>query len=430
MILRNLSWLTVSQAVRLLTGLLVGAWLTRSLGPEQNGLLGTALVIGSLLGFAAELGLRQILIKELSTRPEEAGLVFGTAARLMLVWGCVCFGLACLTAWWWGGPAMLAVGSILYASLPLNAYLAVLSRWDAAHEAQRTAKLGILANVAAALARIACILTGADLQWAAATIVLEVVISAAVAGGWAFHRGWGPDFGRWDREVARGLLRESLPLFFAHSGTLLLLRADQMMIYQMRGAADAGIYAAATRLSEIAYAAGPMLIMTFLPVLSRSFQSDPDKFRQQCAWLFSAVSLMAYGSVLFWWLAGGWVVKLLYGEAFHEAAAVLMVHGLATVPYLHGELRTAILVIERKTAWSIRCALFGLVLNVGLNFWLVPEYGAVGAAWATAAAYLLAWVFSSLAVPALRPIGMLQLAGLSSPWRVWRGRAAWQTLMS
>ncbi|TDU73398.1 O-antigen/teichoic acid export membrane protein [Prosthecobacter fusiformis] len=430
MILRNLSWLTVSQAVRLFTGLFVGAWLTRSLGPEKNGLLGTAMVISSLMGFAAELGLRQILIKELSVRVGDAGLVFGTAVRLMFSWGLVCFAIACGVAWWWGGAEMLIVASILCASLPLNAYLAVLSRWDAAQQAQRTARLGILANTLAALARIVCILSGADLRWAAFTLLLEVVISAVVAFGWSFKNGWAADLRLWDGKVARSLLRESLPLFLAHSGTLLLLRVDQLMIYHLRGAAEAGVYAAATRLSEIVYAVGPLMIMTFMPVLARSFQKDPFKYQRQCAWLFGGLSLLAYGSILFWWALGPWVVQVLYGDAFEQASMILFVHGIAALPYLHGELRSALLVIERKTLWSVRCAAAGLLINVLLNLWLIPRHGAVGAAWATAIAYTLVWLVASWVVPALRSIGSQQLAGLVSPFWLWRQLRQWRLLMS
>ncbi|MEN3940940.1 flippase [Prosthecobacter sp. SYSU 5D2] len=429
MILRNLSWLTVSQMVRLVTGLFVGAWLTRALGPEKNGLLGTALVISSLMGFTAELGLRQVLIKELSVRSEDAGLVFGTAARIMFFWGMVCFFIASAVAWWWGGVEMLIVGSILYSSLPLNAYLAVLSRWDAAQQAQRTARLGILANVLAAIARVICILAGADLRWAALTIVLEVVVSAAAAWRWSVKNGWASDLLAWDAQVARSLLRESLPLFLAHSGTLLLLRADQLMIYQLRGAAEAGVYAAATRLSEIVYAAGPLMIMTFMPVLTRTFHTDPARYHRQCAWLFGALSLVGYASILFWWLAGGVVVRILYGEAFEQAALVLLVHGIAAVPYLHGELRSAVLVIEKKTVWSIRCALAGLLINIGLNLWLVPVHGAVGAAWATAIAYTLVWLVASLILPALRPVGHQQFAGLTSPFWLAKDLRQWRVLM-
>jgi O-antigen/teichoic acid export membrane protein len=111
---------------------------------------------------------------------------------------------------------------------------------------------------------------------------------------------------------------------------------------------------------------------------------------------------------------------LVYGPAFGGALLVLNVHIIATLPYLHGELRGALLVIERKTIWSIRCALTGLVLNVLLNLWLIPLHGAVGAAYATAVAYFIVWFLFSLLLPSLRSIGKQQASSLLAPVRVWR----------
>jgi Na+-driven multidrug efflux pump len=107
---------------------------------------------------------------------------------------------------------------------------------------------------------------------------------------------------------------------------------------------------------------------------------------------------------------------------------VLAIHGLAALPYLHGELRGAVLVIEKKTVWSVRCALVGLLLNVLLNLWLVPAHGAAGAAWATAVAYLLVWFVSSLVLPSLRSIGWQQLSALLAPFRLRRELAAIKAL--
>jgi PST family polysaccharide transporter len=420
MILRNLSWLTVTQAARLISGLLIGTWLTRSLGPEQNGLLGTALVLGTLLGFTAELGLRQVLIRQLSVKEQDPAVVFGTAARIMLIWGLCCMALAAGIAAWWGGSDLFSVGLILFTNIPANAYLAVLSRWDASGQAQRTAKLGLLATLIASGARVACILEGAPILWAAATIALEGWFAALVAVSWTLKQGWGGQWLTWDKTVAKALLRESIPLFIAHSGTLLLLRVDQLMVYQLCGSEEAGIYAAATRLSEIVYAVGPMMLMTFMPILSIAHERDPERYFRLRRSLFGALSLLAYGSMIAWFTAGRWVVDLVYGPAFGGALLVLNVHIIATLPYLHGELRGALLVIERKTIWSIRCALTGLLLNVLLNLWLIPLHGAVGAAYATAVAYFIVWFLFSLLLPSLRSIGKQQASSLLAPFRVWR----------
>lgn len=413
MVLRNLSWLTLSQVVRMATGFIVGTWLTRSLGPEQNGVLSTAVLIGTWMGHSSELGLKQVLVKELAVRPEhEADLVFSSAARVMFMSGWFCMIVGSLIAWAFGGREMLLLGLVLYAPLLLNAYQSVLARWDASQQSQRTAKLTMTANLISSGVRAVMIYRGASMGWLAFSLMLESVISITLAFGWCAHRGWLRSLRLWDPSIARRLLSESLPLLLAQIGSMLLLKVDQMMLFRLRGASEAGIYAAATRLSEIVYAAAPLLITSFMPLLSRARHEDPALYLKRQNALFGVCTLLGYGTILAWWIAGDWVVSLLYGPAFASAVPVLLVHGLATLPLLHGELRGAILVIERKTAWSVRCIFAGLALNVLLNLWLMPTYGALGAAWSTVICYTLVWIISSLVLPALRVVGQQQLAAL------------------
>ena len=426
-VLRNLSWLTISQVVRLVLGLAVGTWLTRAIGPEQNGLLGTAAVIGALAGFAADFGLRQVLIKELAVRPKDAPAIFGTAARITTAFGAVMFVIACAAGWLWGGARMALLGLALFTPLFFNGWITILSRWDAGHDAHRTAKLALLANVLSNALKVVCVLTGADLFFAALTFALDTIIGAVIAIAWAARHGWLRDLRLWDRGVARSLLHEALPLFLSHSGTLLLLRVDQLMVFKIAGDHEAGIYAAATRLSEIVYAAGPVMIMAFLPRLSETFARDRDAYREQRAVLFGALTLVAYASIAGWWLCGRQLVHLVYGDAFARAADILTVHCIAALPYLHGELRNSVLVIERKSYSSAQAAVTGVVLNVLLNFWLIPAHGALGAACATAIAYTVVWFGSSLVMPVFREIGWQQVRALAAPFWIWSDRN-WKTL--
>lgn len=422
MIVRNISWLALSQAVRLLLALFIGAWLTRAIGPEQNGLLGTAAVLGALAGFVADFGIRQVLIKELAMRPRDAAALFGTAARITTVLGAGMFGVALAVSWLWGGARLAALGLVMYAPLFLNGWITVLSRWDAGHQAHRTAKLYLVANLVSSALKVVCVLTGANLVFAAATFAMDTLVGAVVAWSWAARRGWLRDLRHWDSGLARSLMREALPLFLAHSGTLLLLKMDQMMVFKIAGDSEAGIYAAATRLSEVVYAIGPMLIVTFLPRLSETHAQDRARYERQRGTLFGVVTLAAYASIAGWWLAGPWITRLLYGEAFQATAGVILVHCLAALPFLHGELRNSVLVVEQKGYYGAQAALVGVAVNIGLNLLLIPKHGALGAAWATVIAYTLVWFGGSLALPALRSIGRQQVRALAAPFWIWEKR--------
>lgn len=427
MIVRNLSWLALSQAVRLLLALFIGAWLTRSIGPESNGLLGTTAVIGALAGFVADFGIRQVLVKELAARPQQAAALFGTAARITTGLGLGMYGVALALSWYWGGESMAGLGLLMFSPLMLHGWITVLSRWDANHESHRTAKLNLAANLVSSALKVVCILTGANLAFAAATFAMDAVFGALFAWGWAARRGWLQDVRLWDAAFARALLRESLPLFLAHSGTLLLLKLDQLMVFKIAGEKEAGIYAAATRLSEVVYALGPMLIIAFLPRLSESHAQDRARYERQRGVLFGVMTCAAYASILGWWLLGTEITRWLYGPAFAAATSVILVHCLAALPFLHGELRNSVLVVERKSYAGAQTALVGVLVNALLNLLLIPRHGALGAAWATVAAYSVVWFGGSFALPALRAIGRQQWHSLSAPLWLWNP-AHWQTL--
>lgn len=427
MIIRNISWLALSQVVRLALALFIGAWLTRSIGPEANGLLGTAAVIGALAGFVADFGIRQVLVKELAARPQDAAALFGTAARITTAFGLVMFAVALALSWYWGGSELAVLGMVMYAPLFLQGWITVLSRWEAGHESHRTAKLNLAANLISSALKVACILTGANLVFAAATFAMDALSGAVMAWSWAARRGWLRDLRLWDGAFARTLLRESLPLFLAHSGTLLLLKLDQLMVFKIAGAGEAGIYAAATRLSEVVYALGPMLIIAFLPRLSESYERDRPRYARQRGVLFGVMTTAAYVSILGWWLLGGGITRLLYGPAFAAAAGIIMVHCIAALPFLHGELRNSVLVVERQSYAGAQTAFAGVIINIGLNLLLIPRHGALGAAWATVAAYGAVWFGGSLALPRLREIGRQQLRSLTAPLWLWNSEH-WQAL--
>ncbi|MES2595845.1 MAG: flippase [Verrucomicrobiota bacterium] len=430
MILRNLSWLTLAQVVRMITGLLVGTWVTRYLGPGQAGMLGTLSALGAVVSFVADMGLRQVLIKELSIKRGDAAVVFGTAVRMMALLGLFTYLGACATIALSEERHLLPLALVLLAPLLSNPHLAVLSRWDASGQAGRTARLVMGASLVAAAVRFGLLYLGKDIRWIAASIALETFLTSGMCLFWCWRQSCLRDLLLWDGSIAKRLIRQAFPLLLAHSGTLLLLRMDQIMIYQMRGDAEAGIYLAATRLSEMVYVVGPMVIMVFMPILTRTRESDPALYQKQRALLFGILSALAYGAMLFWLVAGPWLVDLMYGPEFAASATVLMIHGLAALPYLQGEFRGIALVIEGNTMWSVRCALVALVVNVLLNLWLIPTHGSQGAAWATVIAYTVGWLLTSLVVPALRDMGREQARALLSPAWLWGTARQWRQTWS
>ena len=68
---KNTSWMMAEQILRLVSGLFIGVWVARYLGPEKYGLLSYALAFFALSGVIASLGLDDIVIRDLTRYREK-----------------------------------------------------------------------------------------------------------------------------------------------------------------------------------------------------------------------------------------------------------------------------------------------------------------------------------------------------------------------
>ena len=82
-------------------------------------------------------------------------------------------------------------------------------------------------------------------------------------------------------------------------------------------------------------------------------------------------------------LVADWLILILYGNEFKDAADVLRIYIWAGVFVALGVASSKWLVAENLETYSFYRAVFGAILNVGCNFWLIPIYGIKGAAYAT-----------------------------------------------
>jgi len=100
-------------------------------------------------------------------------------------------------------------------------------------------------------------------------------------------------------------------------------------------------------------------------------------------WLSVAVALpMTF-------LAGPLVV-LLYGPAYAEAGTVLAIHIWASIFVFLGVASGQWFIAENRQILSFQRTLMGAVVNVLLNFILIPKFGPLGAALATVFSYSVA----------------------------------------
>jgi O-antigen/teichoic acid export membrane protein len=105
------------------------------------------------------------------------------------------------------------------------------------------------------------------------------------------------------------------------------------------------------------------------------------------------------------------IITIAYGSDFIEAASVLTIYIWAGIPVFLGTANSQYLINENFTKISLARTVIGMILNIALNFLLIPKYGLTGSAWATLISYFIS-VFFIILIPKSRREGIRLFSSL------------------
>ncbi|MDX1677597.1 flippase [Arsukibacterium sp.] len=205
---------------------------------------------------------------------------------------------------------------------------------------------------------------------------------------------WPPYHPKWfSAQQITPLLKRSSWLWLSGIVAVVYLKIDIIMLGAMAGTEQAGIYAAASRLSELWYVFPATLATRYYPDMLKAYQQGVTpyylKLRRFAVLFFSA----AFGIAVLMTLTAPWLIGLLFGEDFSAAITVLRIHIWAGCFIFVRYLISQHLVITEQEPLSLVSHGLGALLNIGLNLWLIPTMGIIGAAWATLISYAFASFF-------------------------------------
>lgn len=418
----NFGWLMLERALRFALGALVGFVVARYLGPVQLGAFSYCLALVTLLGFIPALGLDAIVKRELINSPGATAEVLASALALRAVAGSVAFAVVWLTAEW--APGFTPEEAQMFKILGLLLFQPALllpDLWLQAHlRAKQAVFVQLIALAAASGLRVWLVTTGAPVTAFAWVLVIEMSLGSA--GLWMLARRDGlpsPLSGARRARMA-GLLAEAWPLMFAGLAILIYMKIDEVMLRQMTGPAEVGLYAAAARLSEVWYFLPTALASSVLPGLLRARAAGAEEYEQRHQQYYDASAALAYALSVPIALAAPWIVRLAYGEAFTASGPILAVHIWSSIFVFLGVARGQWLVNEGLQQFYLVATLIGAVANIALNLAFIPRWGGLGAAYATVISYgLAAWV-ASYFHPRVRATAAMQTRALLIPLLGWR----------
>jgi O-antigen/teichoic acid export membrane protein len=247
------------------------------------------------------------------------------------------------------------------------------------------------------VAGAAFLITGDKLS---APLVMAVNVAAAfcafILGGYLLYRLIPHDM---KVAVSKFKHREwtmlALPMLFIAGMNMILRQTDIVMIGPFMGSESVGVYGAVSRVTELV-SFGLMSVNSIVaPMISEYYHTDRKAELQHmitlASWgIFAATLVLALGLIFF----GEWVLAL-FGEGFDQGYVPLLILLIGQlINALAGSVGFLMIMTGHQTQQAKILAVSAIV-NITLNAILIPKFGLLGAASATACATVL-WNVSML----------------------------------
>jgi PST family polysaccharide transporter len=402
-------------------GALVGVLATRSLGPERYGNLAYAVSIVSLSGAFIGLGLDQIVIRDLSITTKFKDELLGTAFLLKLISGMVAYVLSlAILVYINTEPIIYLLVSIIGLTLILRAF-DVLDFW---YKSQTKAKFPVLSrNIAFSIItilKIIFIFLKLNLIYFGALISLELFLGGIFLV-YFYRRGSNLIFNwKFSLNTSKSMLSESWPLILGSMAASIYFNIDQILIGNILNKTQVGYYAAALRLSEIWYFIPSAIHISLLPTFTKIKSENEElffkKFAQVCAYIFSFAIVFA----LVISLSAHKIINIIYGKAFAESGTILAIHVWTFVVLFIGVMASLYTMIYGFQKVSFIYNAIIALLNVLLDFYLIPILYAKGAAYATIIAYTIGNYFVLFFIPSTKKIAILITKTIINPFAYYK----------
>ena len=409
----NTSWILGERISRMGVSLFVGIYVARYLGPERFGLLSYASSFVGIFVALATLGLDEVVVRELVKTPEQREKILGTSFLLKLV-GTLLMWAAILVAIPFTENDSQT--NILIIIIAFGVLFQAFNVIDLSFQADVKSKYVVHAQfvqlIISSIVKIILVFNEAPLIWFASVFFLDAIVLALGLVFTYLHNSNKIFSWKWSYETSKNLLHDSWPLIFAGIVVSVYMKIDQLMIKEMLGAKEVGLYAAAVKLSEAWYFIPMAIASSLYPAIINARIFQKEVYYQKIQNLFDLMVWIAVSIALPTTFLSTLVVEFLYGKEYLGSSSVLIIHIWTAVFVFLGVASSKYLLAENFIKKTFYRTFIGALLNIIMNYYLIGIIGIQGAAISTLVSHFFAAYFYDILDKDLRIMFIMKTKSL------------------
>lgn len=416
---KNIFWSVAGKMANLFSALIVGILVARHLGPENYGLMNYVVSYVVVFQILSAFGLDSIEVREESKADKPYNVIIGTAFYLRVVLSVLFLLLTFITSWQFEADSFTVLLVAIYSlSIPLNCFRVIRNYFTAIVQNEYVVKVEIFRTLIGMFIKLILLWLDSTLIWFIFFSMFDFVLTSS--GYIAAYRKKVGKLKDWTFEFnyAKYLLHESWPLLLTNAAVIIYQRIDQVMIGQLidDDKQSVGYFSVASRFVEVLIYIPMILSQTLMPVLVKelkkgqaTYEHSAQQFMNISVWLSLFASIAT--STLAYWLIS------IFGEAYLPAVPILQVMAFKAASVALSNTAGAMLVAEGLQRYAFYRDMTGCLVCFILNYWLLPTYGVIAAAYVAIASNIAAGFIADAFIPAYRHLFVRQCKAILLGWR-------------
>ncbi|MDZ7261181.1 MAG: flippase [candidate division KSB1 bacterium] len=358
----------------------------RLLGDENYGKFSFALAFTILFLILADLGIHQLLVRELARKPEQVKKYLGNALVIKFFLSALNLLLIFTIIQFTHKPHEVVVTVYILAVYQILGSFGELfkSVFQAFQQMKYDALSTLLQAVLDTALGISILYFGGDFRALAWMYLLGSVINLGFCMT-IIVRKFTPLSLNVDLPLIKFLFREGLPFGILFFFAMMYTYISSVMLSLMVNDQVVGWYNAAYRLVFAMLFIPTGTMKAVFPALSKYYKDSPENFIRLFEKTFKAMFFIGFSLASLISLLSDKIILLLYGKEYINAAGALRILVWSTALIFITTVMTHTTRSSDRQRFTAKAVGFSAFLNIALNFILIPKYSYIGAALATLA---------------------------------------------
>ncbi|MCK4627712.1 MAG: flippase [Sedimentisphaerales bacterium] len=379
-VVKNAGLLFAASIISKVLSFLQFMYIVRYLGAEGFGTLSFALAFTGIFGIFSDLGLGQIIVRELARDKSLASNYVGNIITLKIVLVAITFSLIVLAVNILGYPAeSIKIVYLISFFVLIKAFTGVFNATFQAYEKMEYVSLGRILDSVLLLSGSLIVIWGElGIVWLAVIYCIDsvfVLIFSFAICVWKFVK---PTL-RADIVFWKNVIKDALP--FAISGIFVMIYywIDSVMLSFMKGNATVGWYNAAYRLIVMLVFIPTIINIAVFPTMSNFYLSSQNRLKLIVEKYFKLMLILGIPIGIGTVLLADKIILLIFDETYTQSIISLQILIWAAVFIFANAAFVRLFGAINRQVILAKITGFAVIENVILNVMVIPKFSYIGA---------------------------------------------------